>query len=182
MFNRYSYALNDPINLNDPNGECPICIPIAIFIVKELAAEGASRATGGATDFLSVRRTGTNIVKAGGRQLAKRRAEQLAKNRAQGKKAEALTEAKIGDDLAGKQVTLESSTTGKRARMDFVKKDGSVVETKSGDAKLSSGQQAVKDYIDAGNPVIPRGNNATDAGLVKDKPVTLPSCSVDRPC
>ena len=63
MFNRYAYALNNPSNLTDANGECPICIPIAIFIIKELAAEGASQATGGATDFLSVRRSGTKAAK-----------------------------------------------------------------------------------------------------------------------
>ena len=181
MFNRYSYALNDPVNLTDPNGECPICIPIAIFLVKEALAEGASQATGGATDFLSVRRSGTKAVKFGGKKLAEQRAKQLSKNKATGKKGEALTEAKIGDDLAGKQVTLESSK-GTRARVDFVKKDGSVVETKTGSAKLSKGQQDVFDDINNGRPVTPRGNNAVDAGLPRNQPIKLPSCSIDRPC
>ena len=26
MFNRYAYTLNDPVNMTDPDGECPICI------------------------------------------------------------------------------------------------------------------------------------------------------------
>ncbi|WDZ87372.1 RHS repeat-associated core domain-containing protein [Micromonospora cathayae] len=28
--NLYLYALNDPVNLSDPNGDCPICVPLLI--------------------------------------------------------------------------------------------------------------------------------------------------------
>ena len=28
MFSRYSYSLNDPVNLTDANGECPICLAV----------------------------------------------------------------------------------------------------------------------------------------------------------
>jgi RHS repeat-associated protein len=62
-FNRYSYVNNNPYKYVDPNGEFPFLIPIAIFIAKEVAAELASRATGGATDFLSFRRMGTKAAK-----------------------------------------------------------------------------------------------------------------------
>ena len=51
------------INILTPNGEVPFLIPVAIFLAKEVAAEIASQATGGATDFLSVRRLGTKLGK-----------------------------------------------------------------------------------------------------------------------
>lgn len=57
-FNRYIYANNNPYKYKDPDGKIPILIPVAIFIAKEVAAEIASNATGGATDFLSLRRMG----------------------------------------------------------------------------------------------------------------------------
>ena len=62
-FNRYAYANNNPYKYLDPDGGLPFLIPIAIFIAKEIAAEVASQATGGATDFLSVRRLGTKGAK-----------------------------------------------------------------------------------------------------------------------
>jgi|GEM_PF-5084912 len=96
MFNRYSYALNDPVNLTDSNGECPMFIPIAIFIIKEIAAEAASEATRGATDFLSVRRSGTKVAKFVGKE-----AITVAKNNRQGRASETrnLNERGIGKNV-----------------------------------------------------------------------------------
>ncbi len=64
-FNRYSYVNNNPYKYVDPDGEFPFLIPVAIFIAKEVAAEVASQATGGATDFLSFRRLGQKALKRG---------------------------------------------------------------------------------------------------------------------
>ncbi|MCW8880586.1 MAG: RHS domain-containing protein [Kangiellaceae bacterium] len=70
-FNRYAYANNNPYKYVDPDGKAPILIPIVAFVLKEAAAEAASHATGGATDFLSVRRMGTKFVKYGGKYIKK---------------------------------------------------------------------------------------------------------------
>ena len=55
-FGRYTYANNNPYKYTDPDGQFAFLIPVAIFIAKEIVAEVASQATGGATDFLSARR------------------------------------------------------------------------------------------------------------------------------
>jgi len=41
-FNRYAYAVNDPINLTDPNGECPWCIGAIVGGVVNAAVQLAS--------------------------------------------------------------------------------------------------------------------------------------------
>jgi len=44
-----------------------------------------------------------------------------------------------------------------------------LVEVKTGDAKLSKGQKAVKEAIGRKEPIIPRGKNAEKAGLKSGK-------------
>ena len=75
-FNRYAYVNNNPTTYVDPDGRLPFLIPVAIFLGKEIAAELASRATNGATDFLSVRRLGTAAAKRAGKGL-----KSLSKNK-----------------------------------------------------------------------------------------------------
>jgi len=70
-FGRYTYSNNNPYKYIDPDGQFAFLIPLAIFIVKEVAAEVASQATGGATDFLSVRRMGKKAVTAIAKKISK---------------------------------------------------------------------------------------------------------------
>jgi hypothetical protein len=107
------------------------------------------------------------------------RIEQLEANRAAGKAGEAATRARLGDNIAGEQVTFKTSS-GKRARADFVTKQREVIETKTGNARLSSGQRQLMRDIDSGSPVTPLGKNAAKAGLEPGTPSKMKSCSVDR--
>jgi hypothetical protein len=86
----------------------------------------------------------------------------LAKNVEQGAKGEAITAARLGSRIAGRQVAFKTST-GAKTRADFVTKEGNakgVVETKTGGAELSKGQQQLKDDVAAGREVTPVGQNA----------------------
>jgi hypothetical protein len=109
-----------------------------------------------------------------------RKATTIAENAAKGKVGETATRAKLGDRVAGEQVTFKTND-GTRTRTDFVTKEKEVFETKTGGAKLSDGQVKLKADIDAGRPVTPVGNNATNAGLSSGQPTIMKSCTVDRP-
>jgi len=107
-------------------------------------------------------------------------------NRAQGKAGEAITETTLRQNgsFAGKQVTFETST-GQRSVIDFVtnsKGGKGIVETKTGNARLTSGQRQLFDDVQNGRPVIPRGGNASKAGLEPGVPTVLKKCGIDRPC
>ena len=108
------------------------------------------------------------------------KAAQLAKNVVQGAKAEKAAVAKLGEKVAGQRVTLESSTTGRKSVADIVSKDKTVTEVKSGNSPLSQGQKDVKADIDAGRDVIPRGQNAENAGLTPGQPTQMKCYNVDR--
>ena len=64
---------------------------------------------------------------------------------------------------------------------DIVTTSGGVVEVKSGGARLSPGQQAVKADIDARLPVTPRGANAVKAGLTPNQPTRM-KCYDEKRC
>jgi len=68
-----------------------------------------------------------------------------------------------------------------RTRIDFIKKDGGVVETKTGGSRLRPNQEKLRDDIQAGREVTPVGKNAEGAGLRPGVPTTLPSFDEDRP-
>ena len=55
-----------------------------------------------------------------------------------------------------------------------------MVETKTGDSKLTGGQEKLKADIDAGRTVTPVGQNAQKAGLTPGQPTTMACCTVDR--
>ncbi len=105
----------------------------------------------------------------------------IADNALKGKQGEALTRAKLGDNVAGEQVSFRTSD-GSLSRPDFVTKDGGIVETKTGGASLTGNQQKLFDDVNSGTPVTPVGKNAADAGLTPGRPTVMKSCEVDRPC
>ena len=192
-FNRYWYAAGNPYKYTDPDGRILDTIAdvgFLIYDVYKIATEGATATNmaalgaDAAATFIPVA-TGAGAVVRGGARAAEaagagKKAVTLADNAAKGKAGEAATRAKLGDSVAGEQVTFKTSD-GTRTRTDFVTKDGGVVETKTGGAQLSTGQAKLKADIDAGRQVTPVGNNASKAGLSAGQPTTMKSCTVDRP-
>jgi hypothetical protein len=90
-----------------------------------------------------------------------------------------LSPEKLGDKVAGEQVTFKTSD-GTRTRVDFVTTDKGAVETKTGGSQLSTGQAKFKADVDAGRPVTPVGQNAANAGLTPRQSTTMTCCTIDR--
>ena len=137
-FNRYAYAKNNPYKYVDPDGNFVFLAPLAIFVAKEIAAEVASRATGGATDFLSTRRLATKIIE-GGVKLFRRKAAtpssvtgtggtsgaaQLQKNKENGAAFEQKVKVQLEASQTGvvEQVTIKTKS-GVRTRIDLLGRD-----------------------------------------------------------
>ncbi|MGM8229213.1 RHS repeat-associated core domain-containing protein, partial [Cellvibrio sp. ARAG 10.3] len=175
QMNMYAYVGNDPVNLVDPTGMAIVNLNCDVLCAT---TKGGLEIGGGG----GVPRGGIRIGGGGrGNVNAITRAERLAKNVENGAKAEKAVAQELGDKVAGKQVTFKTND-GTTTRADIVTKNKEVVEVKSGDAKLSSGQQKLHDDINAGREVTPVGQNAKDAGLTPGQPTTMTGCSVDRRC
>jgi RHS repeat-associated protein len=203
----YTYVGNDPLDRTDPTGQCddPWCqsqadantTPQGTAAMAWGIADSLS--VGGATGIVPFGNANDPQVQAGyhagtliadaitvgvlGAVAANSAAETtgITANAAQGKAGEAITRAKLGDTVAGEQVSFKTND-GTRTRADFVTTDKSVVETKTGNATLSKGQAKLKSDIGAGRSVTPVGQNAAKAGLKPNEPIKMTCFKEDRPC
>lgn len=206
-FNRYNYANNSPYKFTDPDGRGAVCdsTPGGCGMRPLTAAESQRREEayasaggaildntpiiGDAKGIVEVSRNPSLIGAAsvlvgllpGGDSTAgaMRTSSNIAENAAKGARAENAVAAALGDQVAGRRVTLEA-TTGQRSVADIVTTSRGVTEVKSGNARLSPGQKAVKADIEAGRPVTPRGQNAADTGLTPGQPTQMTCYDVTR--
>jgi RHS repeat-associated protein len=197
-FNRYAYGNNNPIGNIDPDGreagfvyhsdggmtnfwsgsQNDAAIAKAndqLATVLQAVDEFSQAFPDGAVEHAAI----GPIIAGLSASKVEIKAARLAENAAKGVAAEAKVGGELGAKVAGKRVTLEAST-GQRSVADFVTKDKSVVEVKSGGARLSTGQKAVKADVEAGREVIPRGQNAERAGLTPGQPTPMKCYDVTR--
>ena len=198
----YAYVANDPTDRTDPTGMVggsdhyedvlagraqPVATPeqASSGMRKVLDFVGmVSESLGGALMAMPVTAPVGRVLTEEGVALreatALTKAEQITANAAQGRAGEAITAAKLGDSVAGTQVSIRTSG-GSLTRADFVTKAGGVVETKTGGAGLSINQEKLRSDIAAGLAVTPVGKNAANAGFVPGTPVVLKAYNIDHP-
>lgn len=196
QINLYEYVGDDPVDETDPTGDESASITcmnnacgqgsfnadaladtldaIGDFLNSqpELGGPDGAKALGVLSGVIRVGVQDARVVS---------RADRLAANVAKGAEGEAKTAAKLGDRVAGRQVSFRTAD-GTRTRADFVTRDKGVVETKTGDARLSQGQVKLHEDINKGRQVTPVGRNATNAGLQSGQPTKMTSCQIDRHC
>ena len=170
-FNIYEYAKSNPYRYTDPDGRAETIIDETHL--GRATPKVAPRSMDGGPVRQSLEGTRANLAEA---------RSQLKENVANGKAGAAQTESKLGDKVAGKEVTFKTSD-GTRTRTDFVTTEvggKGAVESKNGNANLSPGQEKFKADVDAGRAVTPVGKNAAAAGLTPGQPTTLVCCLIDR--
>ncbi len=167
-FNRYTYALNNPYKYVDPDGRMPFLIPIGIFLLKEAAAEVASHYTGGASDFLSVRRSAQNVGGFAMKKVASAAAETV-------EKAAAVKVVKTLDSVVDAKDVWKSVSREQKAAVNHfltgsekhAAKAGEPVTTDTLKKYLKVAEQQIKNGLDKNNEQQRRVEKITEA-LKKD--------------